>query len=199
MFGRSFKGTLDTLNTECLPTCFAGRLRTAPVVLLYLNPGLVSSDITEAGTSEAQTRYAERRKGNQPLDGKEDHLEHYVWWTGRTKVFGPPEIVRERVAFLNLVAYHSKNFGAHHAPAVLPSSRVTLDWAHEILFRDAINGKRVVVCMRAAAQWGLRPGDKNGQLFVPGTVRGGHMKKAGDHAVLREGVVKAVRTAIGTA
>ena len=31
-------------NLECLPAAFGGRLRTAPVVLLFLSPGLAESE-----------------------------------------------------------------------------------------------------------------------------------------------------------
>lgn len=151
VFGRPFVGNMG-LDLNCLPTCFAGRLRTAPVVLLYLSPGWRQSDVEEASTATAQARYAERRQGNQPLDGKDDHLDHYLWWTSRTKLYGPPEVARDKIAFLNLGAYHSPSFEAHHALAALPSSRVALDWAHEVLFPQAMKGDKVVVCMRAASQ-----------------------------------------------
>ena len=186
-------------DLRCLPACFAGRLRSAPVVLLYLSPGWRQSDVDEADSEAAQARYAERRKGDQPLDGEAEHFDHYAWWSSRTKAYGPPEVVRNKIAFLNLGAYHSPSFEAYHALAALPSSRVVLDWAHEVLFPQAMKGDKVVVCRRAAEQWGLKAGHTYGtSLYAPATVRGGHMKKAGDHAEMRRRIVEAVRTAIGT-
>ena len=35
-FSRPFIGNVDTFDRRCLPTCFAGPLRTEPVVLLYV-------------------------------------------------------------------------------------------------------------------------------------------------------------------
>jgi len=60
-----------------------------------------------------------------------------------------------------------------------------------------MDGEKVVVCMRAAAQWGLKPGKTYGKsLYAPKTVRGGHMRKADEHAVIRQEIVDAVRAAI---
>src|SRR5712691_10488432 len=42
----------------------------------------------------------------------------------------------------------------------LPSSRVSLGWAQDVLFPDAEAGKRIVICMRSAAYWGLEQGQK---------------------------------------
>ncbi len=197
VFARPFVGDMG-FDLRCLPACFAGRLRTAPVVLLYLSPGWRQLDVDEADSPTAQVRYADRRKGDRPLDGEDEHPHHFEWWSRRTKLYGPPEVVSDKVAFLNLGAYHSSSFEAYHALAALPSSRVVLDWAHEVLFPQAMKGDKVVVCMRAAEQWGLRAGEVYGQsLYAPATVRGGHMKKSGDHAEVRRRIVKAVRAAIG--
>ena len=195
VFDRPFVDKVG-FNLDCLPACFAGKLLTAPVVLLYLSPGLAQSDIDEAGTVEAQARYADRRTGNRPLDGEADHLKHYQWWSSRTKVFGPPEIVRERVAILNRGAYHSKSFSGQLGLAALPSCRVSLDWAHTVLFPQAMDGERIVVCMRSAQSWGLDTGKTYGKgLFAPTTNRGGYMI----HGDMREHVIGAVSRKLGTA
>ncbi len=197
-FARPFIGNLDTFDRKCLPACFAGPLRTAPVVLLYLSPGWGQSDVDEASTKEAQARYGERRKGYQPLDGADEHAGHYRWWTQRTAVYGDPKMVRDKIAFLNLCAYHSRSFAAHVAPAILPSSRTAINWAYDVLFPQARDGERVVVCMRAAAQWGLEPGKTYGKsLYAPKVVRSGHMRKTEEHAVIRQEIVNAVTAAIG--
>ena len=186
----------DTMGFDlrCLPASFAGRLRTAPGVLLYLSPGLAQSDIDEADTPEAQARYADRRKGDRPLDGEDDHLKHFLWWKARTQVFGEPDVIREHVAIMNLGAYHSENFDAQLGVAALPSYRASLDWAQDVLFPEAITGKRVVVCMRSARLWGLRSGTTCGKgLFAPQMTRSGHME-LGD---MRDQVVATVRQKLG--
>ena len=196
VFDRTFLGDMG-FDLRCLPACFAGRLRTAPVVLLDLSPGWRQADVDEAGDPKAQARYADRRKGDRPLDSEAEHPHHYAWWSSRTKLYGPPEIVREKVAVLNLGAYHSHSFDAHHGLAALPSCRVALDWAHEVLFPQAMAGERVVICMRAAENWGLKSGRMyEGSLFAPQTVRGGHIRR-GEHEDIRQRIVDAVRGAIG--
>jgi hypothetical protein len=81
--------------------------------------------------------------------------------------------------------------------AALPSSRVAIDWAQNVLFPDAIKGKRVVICLRSAKYWGLDPGTKGRKygeaLFAPLTVRAGHMQ----HGSLREEIREKVRASLG--
>ena len=89
-------------DLRCLPACFAGPLRTAPVVLLYLSPGLTQKDVDESETSDAQARYATRRQGYQALDGPEDHEPGWRWWTMRTKSFGRWQELRDKLAILNI-------------------------------------------------------------------------------------------------
>jgi hypothetical protein len=60
----------------------------------------------------------------------------------------------------------------------LPSSRVTLNWAQNYLFLEAETGNRLVICMRSAAYWGLKPGkDYPGTLFAPDTTISGYLQK----------------------
>lgn len=200
VFGRPFLADKLGFNLKCLPTCFAGPLKTAPVVLLYLSPGLDEKwDLAEADTEAGQARYAAQRSGSQPLPSEDEAKPHFDWWSSRTKIFDlPVKVIRHNVAILNLGAYHSKAFNGQLGLAALPSCRVTLDWAHEVLFSAAMKGERVVVCMRSAASWGLESGSQFGEaLFAPPTVRGGHMrKKEEEHSAFRERVIEAVRNVI---
>ena len=50
-------------NLNCLPACFGGRLRSAPIVLLYLSPGFSDTDLTDANTDDGKDYYARRWKG----------------------------------------------------------------------------------------------------------------------------------------
>jgi hypothetical protein len=162
----------------CLPGCFDGPLRTARVVLLYLSPGFGPEDLREAQTEVGQTRNVERRSGNRPLLGRDEHLGAWTWRHSRTKVFDTPdEIIRQKLAILNIGAYHSTTFEDAPLLAALPSSRVSLDWAQTVLFPQAMAGNRVVVCMRSARFWGLDKATKYGAaLFAPPVTRGGHLK-----------------------
>ena len=113
-------------------------------------------------------------------------------------MFGTPEELHDKLAIFNLCAYHSKTFENHRALAALPSCRVALAWAHEVLFPEARAGERVVVCMRSADRWGLLSDARYGKsLYAPAMTRGGHMRKQDEHAAVKESIVKAVREALG--
>src|SRR5580658_853884 len=186
-------------NLECLPHCFAGPLRTAKVVLLYLSPGLDKFDLREARSPAGRRRMMESRRGYRELPGPDEHEAAWKWWRSRTQDFGDWEEIRSKVAVLNIGAYHSKQLPNTSVLAALPTSRFTLDWAQAVLFPQAIHGKPIVVCLRAARFWGLDTG-KNGKrygkaLFAPRTTRAGHMCKL----PLREEILRKARAAIKSA
>lgn len=183
--------------SPCLPTPYYGRLADAPVVLLYLSPGLSDQDLAEARDPKAQQRYVRIRAGQEPLATAENWKDLWDWWTPRTRVFGKPDELRQRVAVLNISPYKSKDFTDHAALAALPSCRATIEWAQRVLFPDAEAGRRVVVCLRAAQWWGLTAGKRYGSsLFAPLVNRAGHMVK-GD-GVDRDHVIAAVKAAAGS-
>jgi hypothetical protein len=185
------------LAESVLASPFQRAIEKGPVVLLYLTPGWCQEDVDEAGTPKGQARYAERRRGYQPLEGPEDHMPSWKWWSSRTKPFGPWEKIREKVAILNISGYHSKTFTNEHVLAALPSSRATLDWAQEILFPQAEKGERTVICMRSSPYWGLGKTSRYGEaLFAPSTTRSGHMLKWGEHGAIRDEVRAAAQAAI---
>jgi hypothetical protein len=168
----------------CLPACFAGPLRTAPVVLLYLSPGFRPPDLAKADTDAERDYYFRRWQGNEPLP--DDHQ----WAKSRIRSFGQwNDHLRKSVAILNIGAYHSKTFNDYSVLAALPSSRVSLDWAQRHLFPAAEGGKRIVICLRAAAYWGLERGRKYpGTLFAPPVNRSGYLMQNDDTVHLIETV-----------
>ena len=183
-------------DLRCLPGCFAGPLRTAPVVLLYLAPGWAPEGLTRATEENAILQYARTWQGNEPLPGPGDPSNPYpgwVWRTRITKIFAPWQELQTRLAILNIAPYQSPGtFKDYKALRVLPSCRVTLEWAHSVLFPQAKRGERIVVCMRSAKHWGLQRGTQSGQLYAPATARSGHM----EHGPMREEIVAAIRKAI---
>jgi hypothetical protein len=164
-------------DLQCLPLNFAGPLRSARVVLLYLSPGWSPKDRRYAKTIEGQDYYVRQRTGREHLPTDPKSLGH-VWRTQRLAFLGDWEEAADKIATFNIGAYHSKSFKNHSVLASLPSSRVAIDWAQSVLFPEAEAGKRVVICMRAAKYWGLRSGQSYGKsLFAPKTTRGGFMIK----------------------
>jgi hypothetical protein len=180
------------LNLECLPNPFYGPLRNAPIVLLYLNPGLSQQDLSEAESEEGRQFYWRQRQGNEPLRSQ-INLEKKSWWVSRTKRFSvDPEYLRHKLAVLELCAYHSKAFTDGSLLPKLPSSRVALSWANSSLFAQARSRKRVVICMRSARRWGLTIGSQEGWLFAPAVTRSGYM--LGNE--IRNAVVDAAKEAL---
>jgi hypothetical protein len=179
-------------DLECLPGCWRGPLRTAPVVLLFLAPGWSQEGPVQARQAKHIARNARMRTGYEPLPERED-TTGFRWAEQRTKLFAPWEELRTKLAMLNIVPYHSEgDFKGKRAIKLLPSCRMTLAWAHAVLFPQARRGERIVVCLRAAKQWGLETGRHEGHLYAPETVRSGYMK----HGPMREEIIAAVRQAI---
>ncbi|UFW69203.1 hypothetical protein [Bradyrhizobium sp. WU425] len=179
-------------DLRCLPLNFSGPLQNARVVLLYLSPGLSKHDATFAKTSAGQRFYSEQRTGRAALPNDPSSLG-YEWRRSRLRFLGDWESALDRIAVMNIGAYHSKTFTDHDVLAALPSSRKALDWAQNVLFPEAEAGKRVVICMRAAKYWGLRAGNVYGRsLFAPTAGRSGHMLKG----AMRERIEKAARSAL---
>jgi len=52
---------------DCLPSSFGGRLRDAPVVLLYLSPGFGDQDLIDAQTDKGKDYYVRRWRGSEPI------------------------------------------------------------------------------------------------------------------------------------
>lgn len=186
-------------DLSCLPHQFAGPLRTAPVVLLYLSPGLGPEDVEEAVNPDAQRRQARQRQGDAPLPGKEEYPAAWKWWASRTKRFGDLNQFRDKIAFLNIGAYHSVDFQDYAMLSALPSCRASIDWAQTVLFPQGESGERVIVCLRSPQFWGLGKCRKYGKaLFVPPVGRSGHMLCQGENLPICEEVVAAVRAKFGT-
>ncbi|HZG29206.1 MAG TPA: hypothetical protein VE079_12165 [Ensifer sp.] len=191
------KPVLDRIShgfdLNCLPANFDGPLKTAPVVLLYLSPGWNQRDVDEANDQQVQQRYFERRLGHRALTSENENVLHFRWRQSRTKLFGDCSDIREKIAVLNICAYHSKSFKTAAALTALPSCRVALDWAQGVLFTEAEAGRRIVICLRSAEHWGLAPGTKYGEaLYAPTVNRSGHMA----NNPLRTEIINKARDAI---
>lgn len=157
-----------SFDLRCLPGAFSGPLKTAPVVLLLSNPGFDKYDIGHAIDPAARQWYHRQRAGIEPLPTAREHETAYGYWTSLVRQFGlAPEEARSRVAILDLAAYHSSGFHDANLLLALPSSRIMMDWAQDVLFPAAVSGERAVVCLRASRLWGLPPGRLGEALFVP--------------------------------
>lgn len=93
-------------------------------------------------------------KGQSPLPGPEQAAEGSKWCQQRVKRLGPWDEVRRQVAVLELTPYHFAKFTDGGLLPALASSRVANASVQEMLFPDAIGGRRVVICMWGAKHWG---------------------------------------------
>jgi hypothetical protein len=161
-------------NLECLPSCYGGRLKTAPVVFLFLSPGFSSEfDLADAQSDEGKDYCFRKWRGDEPF---RDYGPGKDWLASRTKRFADYEVARHNVATLNIGAYHSKDVKDYPSLMALPSSRRSLSWAQSVLFPQAERGERIVACMRSPAYWGLESGRQYGKaLFAPAANRAGHL------------------------
>ena len=163
---------------DCLPACFMGPLKTAPIVLLYLSPGYSLDDVSVAKSALGLNSYKRTLRGKEPLPSPDEHPAAWKWWKSRTKSFGEWEVLRHKVAILDINAYHSTSFRDAPLLASLPSSRACLSWAQGVLFPEALAGNRMVICMRARKYWGLGNQLKYGDaLYAPPTTRAGYMRQ----------------------
>jgi hypothetical protein len=174
-----------------------GPIRSAPVVLLYLNGGLSDPEQVIRASQDTETREETIRTlhGSAPLFSFKTDPGGRKWTTARLGQFGVTyDSAASKVAFVNLMPYKSRNGSENeHMIQRLKSSCLVRQWANDTLFPEARRGERVVVCMRSATQWGLQTGTtgtKYGEsLYAPKTNRSGFMH----HGPMREEITKAVR------
>jgi hypothetical protein len=177
---------------------FMGRLCTAPVVLLRLNPGdsKRGDEQREAQMPAVRQQMIDNLAGDAPLPNWATNPKGREWTEMQLRPFGVNyQTATDHVAFVNILAYRSRNgdgAGDKHMIDRLASCRITRAWARDTLFREAERGERVVVCLMSAAAWGLTVGTERGTLFAPPMTRGKM-----HHGPMREKVGLAIRRAVG--
>jgi hypothetical protein len=182
-----------------MPIPFLGRITSAPVVLLCLNPGLKPVDYF----GEYRFKLREIRRRNLTvapvmpwLDPQLSWHSGFVYWhrkfgglidavasTRRWSRRKSLELVANRIAIIELVPYHSASFRLPRSLlGKLHSVRLARSFVHKVLLPRAKNGRVLLVCTRAAKRWGLgrgsgallynRPGEARGASLSPHS-RGG--------------------------
>ncbi len=189
-----------------VPGCWMGPLLTAKVVLLFKAPGRWNpADSVEPTVSIIRDWQARTRGGREPLPDQQTWEECWDWWTKRTADFGYGQDgdwqdIVDKVAFLNIAPYHSSPPPIKDSALLpLPSSKVTLNWAHNRLFPAARLREQVVVCLLGARKWGLQRGYGDGFLFAPRTNPAGYIyRRETSDADMYEAIVAAVSGILGT-
>jgi len=152
-----------------------GRLKTAPVVACYLNPGFEEADrVFFSGETE-------RRLLFEQINGESDFplwFERWRKWFLQRVRFGqmPDEQLASTVAIFNVCAYASKNADNLKASIVkdLPSSKIARRYLHEVLMPQAQRRERFVVIARGRGAWEVDRSMKSDNIRFAPNPRGGH-------------------------
>ena len=183
----------DVFRFDAMPSPIKGPLKTARLVLLALAPGFADEDAKQALSPTGKAHTVRSQSGVEPLPTSDVHAGTARWVTRIIKPFGIEyAAARDKVAVLNIGAYHTRDFQAWAMLPSLASSRASLAWAQDVLFPKAEREECVVVCLRSAEHWGLTPGKRyKGHLYAPRTVRSGHMRTSEEHSELRSEIIDA--------
>jgi hypothetical protein len=172
------------------------RLKAARVVFLFLSPGFSQKDLKEAKTIGGKNHYIKKRKGILPLSESGPGAD---WFNRVVKSFElNSKIVREKIAVLNIGAYHSKKFTDYPFIGCSTFQSRFLRMGTKS-FISAGNSRRA--CCRLSticAFLGTGEGKKFGRaLFAPEATRGGHMKRrTKKQKEMRNKVIAAVKKAV---
>jgi hypothetical protein len=132
-----------------------GKLRTAPVVLCYGNPGFEAHDAEQAGDSSRMARLFRQSGGTDCFP---------VWMPGwgdllaaRCRQIGLGlEELANTVAIFNVVPYASERLGVNETAIArhLPSAAVARSYLHEVLIPRARREEIFLVVVRSHVLWG---------------------------------------------
>jgi hypothetical protein len=169
-YAKYYSFPLDTLVGPLM-----GPAENAPITLLYANGGRSDEDFDPDYIETSLPSYGHHLSGQAALPFFENHPPARRWTEARIKPFGLSYArARDKVAFLNIVPYKSKNMDDWRKPVVrdlieeLPSVQMMRQWVHQVLISDAIAERRMVVCLRAAWLWKLEAeSERKGGLFTP--------------------------------
>jgi hypothetical protein len=180
-----------------LPVPFAGALRTARVVILLLNPGLLPIDHFAEATVPA---FRARLLANLRQDFSDhDHPFLYLdptfawhpgfgWWHAKLRgVIGAlashwnmsfaqaRHVVSQHLAMLELVPYHSERFRL--SPRLLGrllSATLAREYVRDVLAPKAAMGRALLVIGRQARVWQIAPSE-NVVVYSGAEARAAHL------------------------
>lgn len=194
------------LHFDLLPVPFVGNLETASVFLLMLNPGFGPHDYfgeyEVPGFREALLNNLHQVRRNRFLFLEPQFSWHggYAYW--HTKLKGVIKALADRksirygharqfcqskIAALELVPYHSENFGVpDRIIRDLASAQLAQAFVHEELVPRARKGDCLLVATRKVKNWGLSK-EKNIVVYTASEARGAHLSpsSSGGQAILK--------------
>jgi hypothetical protein len=166
-----------SFHLSLLPVPFLGRLDTAKIVILLLNPGLGLSDyVTDSDKKHARWS---KKVIRQQLDGAEypfislnpefSWTGGFQWWEKKLRevlrVIAKKEFdgryldalkfLSKRLACVELVPYHSQRFGGSSLVDRMPSAQAALHYVKHTLVPKAREGRIKLIATRQIARWSL--------------------------------------------
>jgi hypothetical protein len=209
--GPRFANAADNgLHLSLQPVPYVGDLRTAAIVLLFLNPGFGYSDYWAEYHGPG---FRERIVNNlhQSFEGVEFPFMFldptlcwsggFIWWEKKLrktiqkiaaeKFDGNYRVglrsLSSKLACVELFPYHSSSFRDHNLLEHLPSVNAARQYALNGLIPDARAGKRTVIVTRQVAAWAVPNDVPNLVTYEGGHTRGASLgpDSAGGKAILR--------------
>lgn len=188
-----------------IPQPFLGKIETAKVYILLLNPGLGNLDLfAEEQSPEFRNKLINSLSGNCP------HLyfDPSLHWTGGFQWFARKfktlikevkedkswsmqetlSFFAEHVATIELVPYHSAHFSLNQKVIdQLQSVKVVRDFVCNDLVKRAEAGDCTIIVSRKARDWGIKE-SKNIVVYSATEARGAHIsaKTRGGEAILKQ-------------
>lgn len=203
------------LHLDLLPTPYWGHLETASVFLLMLNPGLKPSafyleeTVAEVKSAKLETLRQENASDEYPflpLNPAFSYLPVADYWRKKFKSLltalqedekqqrtyqQAAQLLAKKVACLQLVPYHSKDYGLpRRLFNELKSKDAAVEYVKNVLLKKAENNEATIVAMRGAKEWGFiasQEQPKNVFVYQGNEARAAHLilEKDAGKAVLK--------------
>ncbi|MFW9873091.1 MAG: hypothetical protein ACFFG0_08330 [Candidatus Thorarchaeota archaeon] len=169
------------LHIGLKPVPYIGNLNKSSIFLLMLNPGLNPSDYIQDDTLEFNKLYNNNlfQKGNEDfpffiLNPQICTHSGYSYWFKKLRLIiekikkteniswlEAQEKISKKIALLELIPYHSKNFGlSDKIINKMNSVRTIKNYVKKVLVPKARNHECVIIVMRSSKNWELEPEEK---------------------------------------
>jgi hypothetical protein len=188
-----------------IPQPFAGKLLTAKVYILLLNPGLGNLDLfAEEQSPEYRNKLVKSLRGNCPhlyFDPSLHWTGGFQWFTRKFKTLIKEvqkdkswsmqqtlSFFAEHVATIELVPYHSAHFSLNQKVIdQLQSVNLVREFVCNELVKRAKAGDCTIIVSRKAREWGIKA-SKNIVVYTAMEARGAHLsaKTRGGEAILKQ-------------
>jgi len=152
-----------------------GRLKTAPVVALFLNPGFEEEDKQGFENEECRKLLFEQIQGESDFPLWFNRWKQ--WFLPRVKIGSMTEDqIAKNVSIFNVCSYASKDAKLLKSSIIdsLASSQVAIQYLHDVLIPQAKRGERFIVVCRAAWAWKVNKSMECENIRFVNNPRGGH-------------------------